>query len=218
MVESKAWDWKMLDKDDNYWNSAAPEIYYLSKNWKEKEFKSFLDIGVGFGRNAIYMAKEGFNVSGFDLSNYSVEVCKEKFESEHMQYVDLRMADMHQIPYVDYSFDCILALNVVSHTDTIGFKNILSEIFRVLKKDGEVYFTLGSKESFWFNNEVCTYVDENTRIRVEDGPENGIPHFYVNDEDVKKMFNEYKIIDIRNIKELTQKGNFSPHYQILLKK
>lgn len=218
MIESKPWKWEIVDKDNNYWNTPAPEVYYLAEYWKNKGFKTFLDVGCGFGRNAIFMAKQGFSVKAFDLSEHSVEMTKEKAKSQGVVLDDVVVADMLEMPYEDNSFDCLLALNVISHTDTEGFHWILQELSRVLKPNGEMYFTVGSKESFWFNNPICKVVDENTRIRVEDGPENGIPHFYINDEDCLKMFNDFTIVSIKNVRVLTEHGNFSPHYHIHLKK
>ena len=218
MVNSKAWNWNLVANDDKYWNSPSPEIYFLSENWKEKNFTEFLDIGCGFGRNCIFMAKHNFKVSTFDLSKKSVEITKKNAKIQGIKFNDIRVADMLNIPYPDNSFDCILAMNVISHTDKNGFDKILSEIKRVLKVNGEVYFTVGSKESFWFKNTDCLYVDEFTKIRVENGPENGIPHFFINDNDCKTLFNDFKIIQILNIRDLTQVGKFSPHYHIWLKK
>lgn len=217
MIKSKAWQWEIVDKDDKYWNSPAPEVYYLSENWKDKNFKDILDVGCGFGRNCIYLAKHGFNLSGFDLSEHSVKQTLEKAKAQKVKLGKFVVADMLAFPFEDNSFDAILAMNVISHTDHEGFKQILSEIKRVLRPGGEAYFTLGSKESYWFKNPKCPYVDDYTRIRVEDGPENGIPHFYIGDEDCFTLFNDFKIIDIRNVRELTQYGNFSPHYHVWLK-
>jgi len=218
MVKSKAWKWEMLDKNDEYWNTPAPEIFYLSDYWAKKKHKTFLDIGCGFGRNSIYMAKKGFLVSAFDLSEHSVKVTGEKAKEQGIEFKELVVADMLSFPFKDNSFDCMLALNVILHTDKLGFDKILKEIKRVLKPGGEVYFTLGSKESYWYNNPACIYVDDYTKIRVEEGPENGIPHFYIDDEDCLTLFNDFTIINIKNIRELTQYGNFSPHYHIWLKK
>lgn len=218
MVKSKAWQWEKVDKDDKYWNTPAKEIYFLSEIWRDKGFKDILDVGIGYGRNALYLAKQGFNVSGFDLSEKSVNVTKEKAIEQGVFLSDVRVADMLNFPYENESFDCLFALNVISHTDIIGFNKILSEIKRVLKVGGEAYFTVGSKKSFWFNNPVCKFVDENTRIRVEDGPENGIPHFYIDDEDCFTLFNDFKIIEIKEVRTLTIYGNFSPHYHIWVKK
>ena len=218
MIESKAWKWEIVDKNDAYWNTPAPEVYHLADYWKNKGFKEFLDVGCGFGRNAIYLAKHGFVVSAFDLSEHSVQMTIEKAKTAGVELKEVIVADMLNLPYQDNSFDCVLAMNVISHTDTEGFKQIMSELKRVLKPNGEVFFTVGSKESFWFTNPVCKYVDENTRIRVEDGPENGIPHFYIDDKDCLTMFNDFTIVSIKNVRELTQYGNFSPHYHIHLKK
>lgn len=218
MVVSKAWKWEIVDKDDKNWNTPSPEIFYLSNYWKNKGFKTLLDVGCGFGRNSIYMAKNGFFVSAFDLSDHNVNLTKEKAKEQNVLLKEVVVADMLKMPFEDESFDCIIAINVISHTDKEGFNKILSELKRVLKTNGEVYFTVGSKESFWFNNPVCTYVDENTRIRVEDGPENGIPHFYIDDKDCFTLFNDFTIVNIKNERELTQYGNFSPHYHVWLKK
>lgn len=163
------------------------------------------------------MAKHGFKLDGFDLSKTSVETTIEKAKSQRIDFSNFFVSDMLHLPYEENTFDVVLAFNVISHTDTEGFKQILNEIKRVLKPNGETYFTLGSKESFWFNNPVCTYVDENMKIRVEDGPENGIPHFYI-DDDCFELFNDFKIVKINELRELTQYGNFSPHYHVWLKK
>ena len=39
MVESKAWKWEIVDKDDKYWNTPAREVFYLAENWKEKNLR-----------------------------------------------------------------------------------------------------------------------------------------------------------------------------------
>ena len=218
MIDSKAWQWEIVGDDNEYWNSPAPEVYYLAEDWKGKGFKSILDVGCGFGRNCIYLAKQGFELSGFDLSEYGVDQTLKKANEQNVKLNKFVVSDMLNMPFENNSFDALLAMNVISHTDFEGFKKILGEIRRVLKSGGEAYFTLGSKESYWFNNPICEYVDEYTRIRVEDGPENGIPHFYIDDEDCKTLFNDFKIIKIQNVRELTQYGNFSPHYHIWVKK
>lgn len=218
MIESKSWNWELVDKNDEFWNTPAPEVYFLAENWKEKNFKHILDAGCGYGRNCIFLAKCGFSLDGFDLSKRSVETTIENARKNNLNFENFVVADMLKFPYKDESFDALLAINVISHTDKEGFCQILSEIKRVLKPGGEAYFTLGSKQSFWFNNPACTYVDEYTRIRVEDGPENGIPHFYVDDDDCQKLFSDFKLIKLQEVRELTKHGTFSAHYHVWIKK
>ena len=113
----------------------------------------------------------------FDLSEEAINTTK-KWAEELNLNVDYKIGDMLNLPYEDNSFDCMLCRNVISHTDTKGVEKIIKEINRVLREDGECYLTLGSKSSPAFNNKDFPVVDENTKIRIEDGPENGIPHFY----------------------------------------
>lgn len=94
--------------------------------------------------------------------------------------------------------DAIFAYYVISHTDTKGVIEILKQIKRVLKSQGKVYLTLGSKDSWGFK-ENWPVVDENTKIRIEDGPDNNVPHFYADSELIYKLFSDFDILDLKQI-------------------
>ena len=127
---------------------------------------------------------------------------------------------MLDLPYSSDSFDCILCMNVISHTDTLGMQKIADKIYDILAKDGECYLTLGSKSSWGFKQN-WPVVDANTKIRVEDGPENGIPHFYADYDLIKKIFSKFEIVNVRHIADYIEKnGNVSEsyHYHVLIRK
>lgn len=221
MVESKEWNWKILkDKEKKMWLEPSIESYYLLNRWKSEDKKDFLDLGCGLGRHTILFAKNDFNTYAFDLSEEAVSKTAETAKSEGLE-VDFKIGDMLNLPYENESFDCILCRNVISHTDTAGMKKMVEELKRVLRKDGECYLTLGSKETWGFKQVDWPLVDENTRIRVEDGPENGIPHFYADYELVKELFKEFKIEYISHIEDFYEKNGkttSSYHYHVLIRK
>ena len=107
MIESKSWNWDIVDKNDFYWNSPAPEVFYLAENWKSKNFKSILDVGCGWGRNAIFLAKHGFKLDGFDLSKTSVDTTIEKVKEQGIDFneieriVLLKNVDSKWIDHID---------------------------------------------------------------------------------------------------------------------
>lgn len=221
MVKSKEWNWKILkDNQKKMWLEPSIESYYLVNRWKSQEKTDFLDLGCGLGRHTILFAKNGFNTYAFDLSEEAVKKTAETAKYEQLE-VDFRIGDMLELPYNNESFDCILCRNVISHTDTTGMKKIVEELKRVLKTDGECYLTLCSKETWGFKQTEWPLVDENTRIRVEDGPENGIPHFYADYELIKGLFEDFKIEDIKHIGDFYQKDGKvieSYHYHVLIRK
>ena len=220
MVDSKAWNWNIVKGDhEKYWQEPATESYWLINRWSAQDKRDFLDLGCGLGRHTIQFAKAGFNTFGFDLSKTSIERTKEYAKRAQVE-VDLRVGDMLNLPYADDSFDCIYCRNVISHTDTAGMKKNIAELKRVLRKDGECYLTLGSKQAWGFRQD-WPVIDDNTKIRVEDGPENGIPHFYADYDLIVDLFKDFEIIKVFQVEEYITKertATSSFHYHVLIRK
>lgn len=145
MVKSKGWDWKILkESEEEIWKNPSIESYYLLNRWKSQEKENFLDLGCGLGRHSILFGKNDFKVSCFDISEEAVKRTKEWAKKENLEF-DYKVGDMLKLPYENEQFDCIYCRNVISHTDTEGMKQVIKELDRVMKKDGECYLTLGSK-------------------------------------------------------------------------
>jgi ubiquinone/menaquinone biosynthesis C-methylase UbiE len=213
---SKAWDWAKNSQD--IWNQPSEESYYLLNRWKNKEFSYFLDLGCGLGRHSLLFAQAGFNVNSFDLSAEAISDLKKKSAECGLSNLVCAMGDMNELPYADGSFDCLLAYHVISHTDSRGIKKILGEIKRVLKPSGEFFLTLCSKNSWSFQQAGYPKHDENTIIKVEDGPENGIPHFYSDEETVRELFKDLRLLNVKHVKDIAINGTElkdSWHYFIL---
>lgn len=211
---SKPWDW---DKNSfDLWLKPSEESHYILNRWKEKGYRDFLDLGCGLGRHSIFFAKNGFYVTSCDLSIKALDNVKQWAIKEKLNIKTVK-ADMISLPFNDNSFDCLLAYHVISHTDSNGINKILSEIGRVLRPGGEFYITLCSKNSGSFKDAGYPKLDENTVIKIEDGPENNIPHFYVNEQLLKELLVGLKIINIRQIQEIISNGKEykSWHYFIL---
>lgn len=217
MAESKAWNW---NKENNpIWLTPSEESYYIANHWKECGYKDILDFGCGLGRHSIFFAKQGFQVSAFDLSLEGVKHLENWAKNERLD-INITIADMLRLPYEDNSFDCVFAYHVISHTDTTGMKRIVSEVSRILKPGGEIYLTLCSKETWSFKDAGYPKIDENTVVKTADGPEKGIPHFYVTLSDVFTLFTDFDIQWIRHTDDCYFAGREqnSKHFFILARR
>ena len=221
MIKSKGWDWKIVKDDINStWKVPSIESYYLLNRWKNLDFHVFLDLGCGIGRHTVLFARNDFDTYGFDISKDGLNRTKEWLDSLNLK-ADLKEGDMLKLPYTDEKFDCILCRNVILHQDTEGVKQILKEINRVLKNNGECYLTLGSKSTWGFKQTSWPFVDENTKLRMEEGPEYKVPHFYADYDLIKELFIDFKIEFINHIEDFYEsngKTYSSFHYHILIKK
>ena len=219
MIESKGWNWEIVKEyKDSIWKNPSIESYYLVNRWKSQNKKDFLDLGCGLGRHSILFGKNGFNVLCFDISEKAIDRTRKWAEQENLS-LNFKVGDMLNLPYEDKSIDCILCRNVISHTDTEGMKKIIEELKRVLRKDGECYLTLGSKDS-WAYKQNWPIVDENTKLRMEEGPEYKVPHFYADYDLIKDLFKEFsieKINQIENFYEKDEETYTSFHYHLLIK-
>ena len=216
MSVSKAWDWnKALNP---IWLQPSEESYFIAQQWKDRNIRNVLDFGCGLGRHSIYFAKLGFHVTAFDLSEEGTAYLKAWAKKENLS-IDVTTADMTALPYKDDSFDALFAYHVISHTDSAGISKIIAEVSRVLKVGGEIYLTLCSKETWSFQDAGYPKFDDNTVVKTDDGPEQGVPHFYVSLNDILDLFADFDIERIRHTDDCYFSGRIqnSKHYFISAK-
>lgn len=214
MSISKPWDWNA--PVDAVWQIPSEESYGIAARWKRAGFHDLLDFGCGLGRHSIYFAQEGFDVQAFDLSPEAGKSLTAWAAREQL-HIPFTLADMLALPYADNSFDCIFAYHVVSHTDCIGIRTIFSEICRVLRPQGEIYLTLCAKDTWSFCKAGYPQIDANTIRKTGDGPENGIPHFYVDFDDIMELLPPLEPVTMRHINDCWYgaERHESKHYFIL---
>ncbi|HBF40096.1 MAG TPA: class I SAM-dependent methyltransferase [Firmicutes bacterium] len=213
MIPSRAWNWDTV-KDDA-WSIPSEDVYYYLERWSKLGYKRLLDLGCGLGRHSIFFAKNGFAVDAFDLSVNGLEKLKEQTRQQKLN-IHIKLGDMLVLPYDDGSFDCILAYHSIYHTDSSGIERVLSEIKRVLTKDGEAFLTFNSKSNPSFIQNSPGRIDENTVLKTE-GYEMDIPHYYADADELKALLKDFQIIKMRQIEDIDETKSHW-HYFVTIKK
>ena len=102
----------------NWFNSPYYHQLYKNRDLKEAELfidklvqhlkvspgSRMLDVGCGKGRHCIQLAGKGFDVTGIDLSEESIEVAL-KYEQENLHFFTHDMRLPFWINYFDYAFN-----------------------------------------------------------------------------------------------------------------
>lgn len=114
---SKAWWAKKYEGTTDYVYGKAPSTF-LHESLAYIKAGETLDVGMGEGRNAVYLASKGFNVCGVDFSDVAVERAK-KLAQESGVTFEIKNQDLgfFLIPLMKYDtitvIDCKPPLTVL---------------------------------------------------------------------------------------------------------
>jgi tellurite methyltransferase len=131
-----------------------------------------LDIAMGEGRNAVYLAKKGFIVDGVDISEVGLKKARLLARNNHVM-INTIDADLNTYTIKPESYDVILNIDYLQ-------KSLIPEIKKGLKHGGVVVF-------------------ENYTVRqLENTGGKAIPkNFLLEEGELPKLFKEFKVLVFR---------------------
>jgi len=107
--------------------------------------KIVLEIGIGQAADSEQIILRGAHWFGLDLTEAAIFRAKRRFELKGILYDEVKQGSALDIPYSDCAFDIIYSHGVLHHIPDI--KTASSEIYRVMKDDGQLVIMLYNKHS-----------------------------------------------------------------------
>lgn len=109
------------------------QLYHHTATQVDISNSSVLEIGSGRGGGACYVQRHlsTSTVTGLDISTDAVDLCQSSFREPGLTFVQ---GDSESLPFGDAEFDVVL--NIESSHCYGNINQFLSEVRRVLKKDG----------------------------------------------------------------------------------
>ena len=149
-----------------YWNKVAKDKSFstpfqmdIFKEYVDKDSK-ILDIGCGYGRTLKELYNNGYtNILGIDFSDEMINLAKEK-----NPIIEFKITSGSKLDFRDDSFDAVILIAVLTCIlDTKDQKNLIKEIYRVLKKDGVIYI------NDYLLNDTKMYLDRYEKYKSKFG-------------------------------------------------
>jgi ubiquinone/menaquinone biosynthesis C-methylase UbiE len=109
--------------------------------------KRALDLGCGSGVHTVFLATEGFETHGTDISVVGLGNTGARLAAAGLQAA-LVPGQAQAIPYPDGHFDVLLCIGVLECLDQTGFAAALPEIVRVLRPGGCGFLVFASDLDF----------------------------------------------------------------------
>lgn len=188
-------DWETIFKEKGkVFFKPQEDMKNVIKFMKKENVNKVLDLGCGSGRHVVLLTKESFNVYGTDISKEGINLTKKNLKKLSLK-AKLKVTSCYEkFPFIDNFFDAVISTQVIHHNYIEKIRYCISEIERVLKKDGIFFVTVASKR----NKRIAAkskLVKPRTYIPI-DGDEAGLPHYLYNKILMKKDFKNFKILDI----------------------
>lgn len=105
--------------------------------------KNVLDIASGEGYGSHLMSKVAATVAGVDIDSESVNSANKKYKKDNLLF---ERGSVTQIPFNDDLFDVVVSFETIEHLEE--HDTMLSEIKRVLKKDGILIISTPDKKYY----------------------------------------------------------------------
>jgi len=188
-------EWNQILREKGYSRAEPDEVVVdLAAFLKGKNRKGrILDLGCGAGRHQVYMAKQGFEAHGVDVSETGLHMTKDRLKRQKLE-VYLVMSDMKMLPYIESCFDAVLSLHTIYHQKLKEIVETISEIKRILKKRGLVLVNFLSKRTYSYRDGL--EVEENTFLRQE-GSEKGVLHHFSDKDEIAQLFKDFKVVSLK---------------------
>lgn len=168
---------------------------------KKKQMRNILDVGCGTGAHLLELAKDGFQVTGIDVSTTAINLARSTFKKQH-EVGKFYIGNIHKkLPFKTGSFDAVICLRTLNHGNFKEIKATAGEMQRVLKKDGIAYISVqkflgfrGRKGEQVLNNLNVIFVEDRTYIKQQ-GEEKGIKHFLMSKKILLRLFNRFRVVN-----------------------
>ncbi|MBT8328040.1 MAG: class I SAM-dependent methyltransferase [Bacteroidia bacterium] len=136
----------------HWWFTARLEILEgVLKKWilnAKPKTLNILNVGVATGATSEMLSKYGNVVS----VEYDEECCKFLKEKTGIEAIN---ASLTELPFETDTFDLVCAFDVIEHIE--DDKLAISEVNRVLRKDGHYYITVPAFQFLWSNHDVVNH-------------------------------------------------------------
>jgi SAM-dependent methyltransferase len=178
----------------NFWERETPYdpdrkkpirlVKNVAAEMKKRGMSDVLEIGCGKGRNCLYLAGEGLNVTGVD-SDYKALLSFKAFLKEEGLFAAIACADIAALPFMRECFDLIMFIHVLTFVKEYARQQTLEEAKRVLRKGGIIVLVERSQRDPLYQ--------EGVQVEKDTYTSRGVTHHFFPREELDSLLSPLKI-------------------------
>ncbi|EPY2277516.1 class I SAM-dependent methyltransferase [Clostridium sporogenes] len=204
--------WEKIYNEGNQLNRYPYDsvVTFIYKNYPrdvEKKNIKILEVGCGAGNNLWFAAREGFNVTGVDISKSAIDYAKRRFNDENL-LGNFIVGNFNKLPFNSETFDLVIDRAALTYLNLYECKTAIDEINRVLKFGGKLFFNPFSE-----NHSSCVsgiYMKDGIISKIKEGIIGCGETCFYGRRDIYSLFNEKW--ELESVQHTETEERINPHY------
>ncbi len=171
--------------------TKLPSLSYLSsipETLKANKAETVLDLGCGTGWLSVYLSREGFSLTGVDISNHAIKLAREWADKEDL-VIRFDVCDLADLNYPDSSFDAVVGNSIFEHFPLMVTQTMVNRIRRILVPGGTFigcFDKVGGGPGQYFE------LPDKTHVYTDKERKGMLLRYYTNEE-LKEIFKPWRI-------------------------
>ncbi len=173
--------------------------------------KNVLDLGIGEGKNSIFLSELGYNVTGVDFSAKSLGICKSRNSDIELIQSDIRTYDIEADKY-----DLIMSDSVLHFLHKDDAFALIDRMKFSLKKNGLIFISVFSTEEPGLNEKLSNSSFECLDNCIFHNVAMDTYVSYFSKDEIKNLFSDFSTVMISD-EFFMDLSHGSPHYHGVIK-
>ena len=188
------WD-KVYSNDSSFFGDEPSKFALMCYEDFKHKVKKILELGCGQGRDSIFFASKGLEVSAIDSSKVAIENLTAKTKEISLNLYLKNINAVKGLPFHNNHFDAIYShmfYNMDFSDDELKF--LFSETKRVLKNKGLLSFSVRSDKDIMYNKgtKVADNIYDINGFHIRFFTEEDIKFFINNNFEIEKIIEGYE--------------------------
>lgn len=189
------WETAFRDKDMMWGDGPASSAIFARDYFLERNVRNVLIPGIGYGRNTKPFLDAGMTVTGIEISQTAIDIARNKVGLS----CPIHHGSVSDMPFDDKMYDGIFCYALIHLLDADHRQKLIKDCYAQLAPGGDMIFVAVSTKSASFG--------QGTKI----GPNRYEQHggaqiFFYDDETMRREFEAYGLVKIRNDLGIDGKG------------